>query len=323
MKQVKIGLLGFGNVGRGTYEIFEMNRAHIEKVTGVSPVISKILVNDVNKDRGIKVPEGTLTANPDDILCDPEISIVAEALGGIEPAAGYMKKALESGKHVVTANKAALAANFESLKNLAESKNLFLRYEASVGGAIPVLAAVRAQLQANDFSEVMGIVNGTTNYILTKMTEEGAEYKDALKKAQELGFAEADPTADVEGIDAANKLAILMGTLFGKFVDPAKLPRTGITGVTKKDIEDAAARDEVIKLIAGCKKDEKGAFTYEVAPKALLKTHPLAGVSNEFNAIYITGNAAGEMMFYGRGAGSLPTGSAVAGDIVDILKSIK
>ena len=319
MKEVKIGLLGLGNVGLGTYKIFEMNREHIEKVTGVRPVISKILVNNAGKDRGVKIPAGVLTENPDDVLTDPEISIVAEALGGIEPAAGYMKKALENGKHVVTANKAALAANFESLMKLAESKGLELRYEASVGGAIPVLAAVREQLQANEFTEVMGIVNGTTNYILTKMTEEGAEYADALKKAQDLGFAEADPTADVEGIDAANKLAILMGTLFEKFVDPAALPRTGITGVTKKDIEDAKAKGEVIKLIAGCKKDEKGGYTYSVEPKCLPASHPLAGVSNEFNAIYITGNAAGEMMFYGRGAGSLPTGSAVAGDIVNIL----
>ena len=319
MKTVKIGLLGLGNVGLGTYKIFEMNREHIEKVTGVHPVISKVLVNDVTKDRGIKIPEGVLTSRPEDILEDPEICIVAEALGGIEPAAGYMKKALENGKHVVTANKAALAANFKPLRDLAEAKGLMLRYEASVGGAIPVMAAVRSQLQANDFSEVMGIVNGTTNYILTKMTEEGAEYADALKKAQELGFAEADPTADVEGIDAANKLCILMGTLFDKYVEPAAIPRTGITGVTKKDIDEAKERGEVIKLIAGCKRDAKGDLTFSVEPKCLPAFHPLAGVSNEFNAIYITGNAAGEMMFYGRGAGSLPTGSAVAGDIVDIL----
>lgn len=319
MKQIRIGLLGLGNVGRGTYQILDMNRETIRKRFGVEPVVTKILVNDVNKDRGIKLPAGVLTTQADDIIAHPDIDIVVEVLGGIEPASTYMLKALQAGQHVVTANKAAVAASYEALQSAAKTSGAGFKFEASVGGAIPVLTAIQTQLQANEFTEVMGIVNGTTNYILTKMAVEGLSYEAALSQAQELGFAEADPTADVEGIDVANKLTILMALLFDRYVAPGDIPRTGITGVTKEDLAAAKADGQCIKLIAGAKLED-GTLTYSVQPKRLPLEHPLAGVANEFNAVYVTGNACGELMFYGRGAGPLPTGSAVAGDVLSVIR---
>lgn len=322
MKQIRIGLLGFGNVGQGTYQTLMMNAETIERRLGVKPVVTKILVNDVKKDRGIKLDEGVLTSNAEDILKNPEIDIVVEVLGGVEPASEYMITAMKAGKHVVTANKAAVAANYPNLMKASGENGVSFKFEASVGGAIPVLTAIQTQLQANEFTEVMGIVNGTTNYILTKMTDEGLPYEEVLKKAQELGFAEADPTADVEGIDVANKLSILMALLFDKYVKPEEISRKGITGVTMADIEAAKVRNAKIKLIAKAKLDDRQGLTYSVEPTELPAEHPLAGVSNEFNAVYVTGNASGELMFYGRGAGPLPTGSAVAGDILSIIKEM-
>lgn len=320
MKTVKIGLMGFGNIGTGTYKTLEMNREIIRKNTGMDFAITRILEKDTERERGVQVTRDQFTQNPEDIFKDPEISIVIELLGGIEPATSFMLEAMKNGKHVVTANKAAVAANYDLLMDTAAEHGVFFKFEASVGGGIPIINALTSVLQANDYMEILGIVNGTTNYILTQMTEFGFEYEDVLKDAQARGFAEADPTADVEGIDVANKLAILMALAFGIRVKPEEIPRVGITGITKKDIQEAAENNEKIKLIAAAKKGKDGSIEYSVKPMRLPADHPLAGVSNEFNAIFVRGNAVDELMFYGKGAGPLPTGSAVMGDVIEIAR---
>ncbi len=319
MKTVKVGLLGLGNVGSGTYKILDENRAIIEKRIGKNIEVVKILQRNPNKKRLVNINDYMTTQNPDDILLDSEIDIVVEAIGGIEPATTFMLTAMKNGKHVVTANKAAVAANYPKLVKTAQENHVAFRFEASVGGAIPALTAITEALAGNKFTEVMGIVNGTTNYILTKMTDLGLDYDDVLKDAQAKGFAEADPTADVEGIDVANKLSILMALAFDKYVAPKDIPTEGISKITMKDIEDAKSKECKIKLIAEAK-FEDGNLSYSVKPTLLPVTHPLSSVSNEFNAVYITGNASGELMFYGKGAGPLPTGSAVVGDIISIAK---
>lgn len=321
MKTVKVGLLGFGNVGTGTYETLAMNSEHINETSGVNIEIVKVLVNDVTKKRSVETPAGVLTSNADDILTNPEIDIVVEVLGGIEPASSYMLKALNNGKHVVTANKAAVAANYAALLDAAKANNVQLKLEACVAGGIPILYPLTTVLMANQFDEVLGILNGTTNYILTQMTEFGLDYADVLKVAQEKGFAEADPTADVEGFDAANKLSILMALAFNKYVHPDEIPTEGISKITKADIDAAKERGCKIKLIASAKKDGDD-LVYSVKPMELPFEHPLASVSNEFNAVFVKGNAVDELMFYGKGAGPLPTGSAVMGDVLMVAKDI-
>ena len=321
MNTVKVGLLGFGNVGTGTYQTLQMNKEHIKETSGVDIEITKILVNDVNKKRTVETPAGVLTSNADDILTNPDIDIVVEVLGGIEPATSYMLKALNNGKHVVTANKAAVAANFAKLNETANKNHLMIKLEACVAGGIPILHPLTTVLMANQFEEILGILNGTTNYILTQMTEFGLDYADVLKKAQELGFAEADPTADVEGIDAANKLSILMALAFNKYVHPDDIPTEGISKITKEDIKKAAANGCKIKLIASAVKNGDD-IEFSVKPMELKNDHPLATVSNEFNAVFVKGNAVDELMFYGKGAGPLPTGSAVMGDVLTVAKFV-
>jgi len=320
-KTVKIGLMGFGNIGVGTYKALDMNRSLIEAKTGIDFEIVKILEKDVDRKRDVDVPREKFTQDPDALFADPDIDIVIELLGGVQPASDFMLKAMNSGKHVVTANKAAVAANYDALRKAAEDNKVLFRYEASVAGGIPILTALSGALLSNEFLEVLGILNGTTNYILTQMTEEGLAYDDVLKTAQEKGFAEADPTADVEGIDVANKLSILISLVFGERVAPEEIPTEGITKITKDDIEKAAAEGKKIKLVASAKK-EAGKLSYSVRPTLLPYAHPLAGVGNEFNAVFVTGNAVDELMFYGKGAGPLPTGSAVMGDVIEIGKAI-
>lgn len=321
MKTIKIGLMGLGNIGTGTYKVLKMNRSQIDAATGACVTIEKILEQDVKRKRDIQVSFDEFTQNPDDIIKNPEIDIVIELLGGIEPATTFMLNAMKNKKHVVTANKAAVAASFDKLHKCAKENNVFFKYEASVGGGIPILSAITTVLQGNKFSEVMGIVNGTTNYILTQMTDNGLAYNDALKEAQEKGFAEADPTADVEGLDVANKLTILMALMFNKYVKPENIPTLGISQITKAQIEAAKANGCKIKLLAMAKHSDKK-FEYCVKPELLKNDHPLAGVNNEFNAIFIRGNAVDELMFYGKGAGPLPTGSAIVGDVIEIAKAI-
>lgn len=321
MKRINIGLLGLGNIGTGTYKTLEMNKAHISNKTGIEFNITKILEIDVERDRGITVQREAFTQNVQDIWDDPEIDIVIELLGGIEPATTFMLDAMNSGKHVVTANKAAVAANYEALAEAAKKNKVMFRFEASVGGGIPILNALTTALLANEYEEIIGILNGTTNYILTKMTEEDLEYDDVLKEAQAKGFAEADPTADVEGHDVANKLSILMSLIFDKRVKPEDIPTTGISKITKQDIADADAKGCVIKLVATASIKD-GEVEYTVQPTLLNKDHPLASVGNEFNAVFVKGNAVDDLMFYGKGAGPLPTGSAVMGDVIEIGRAI-
>ncbi len=321
MKAVKIAILGLGTVGGGTYEILNMNKALIEKRTGRTIEVAKALVRSPEKLAKTGMDPACAVTDADEIFNDSEIDIVVEAIGGIEPATSYMLKAMNAGKHVVTPNKAAVAANYALLKETAEKNGVEFRFEASVGGGIPALTAIQEALSGNEFSEIMGIVNGTTNYILTKMTDLGLDYDDVLKDAQEKGFAEADPTADVEGIDVANKLSILMTLAFDKYVHPDDIPTVGISKITMDDIEKAKADGCKIKLIAHAKKTDSG-IEYSVKPMNIPFDHPLCGVSNEFNAIYVTGNAVGEVMFYGKGAGALPTGSAVVGDVIAVAKTL-
>ena len=322
MSVIKIGLLGLGNIGTGTYKSLEMNRDIIEKELGTKVSIVKILEKDIDRERDINVTREQFVSDPDEIFNDPEIDIVIELLGGVEPAASFMETAMLKGKHVVTANKAAVAANWERLNKAAEIGGVQFRFEASVGGGIPVLTALAGPARANRYTEVLGIVIGTTNYILHMMSEEDMDYDTALADAQAKGFAEADPTADVEGIDAANKLSILMALMFDTYIHPNDIPRTGISGITKEKIAEAKAQDCVIKLIAHATVQENGELTYEVRPTFIKNYHPLAGVLKEFNAVYIKGNLVGKLMFYGPGAGPLPTGSAVMGDVMEIVKTM-
>jgi homoserine dehydrogenase len=232
-----------------------------------------------------------------------------------------MIDAMNAGKHVVTANKAAVAENYELLTETALKNGVKLRFEASVGGGIPLIGAISDHLAANEFSELLGILNGTTNYILTKMSEEGSSYEEALIEAQNLGFAEADPTSDVEGHDVANKLSILMSLVFGKRVKPSEIPTLGISKITQKDIDEAEAEGCVIKLLASAFRAEDNIECF-IQPTFLNKTHPLADVRYEFNALYIKGNASGDLMFYGKGAGPDPTASAVLGDVIAISRNL-
>ena len=321
MKRINIGLLGMGNIGTGTYKTLEMNKAVITKRTGADIVITKILEIDIHRVRDVKVNINQFTQNPDDILLDPNIDIVIELLGGIEPATSFMITAMENGKHVVTANKAALAANYDRFISTAKANKVMFRYEASVGGGIPILTALQGALAANEFTEISGILNGTTNYILTQMAENEMSYEAALRLAQMKGFAESDPTADVSGYDAANKLSVLISMVFGKRVRPENIPTTGIQNVSLHDIESAASENARIKLIANAKLDGDS-LEYSVKPTLVQISHPLALVNYEFNAVFVKGNLVGELMFYGRGAGPLPTGSAVMGDVIEISKAI-
>ncbi|MGN0361947.1 MAG: homoserine dehydrogenase [Bilifractor sp.] len=319
MEKIKVGMLGIGNIGKGTYQALYMNQKKIADTTGLDIEIVKILNRHPEKDRGIDIPKEKYTKDVDEILNDPEISIVIELIGGIEPATTYMARALENGKSVVTANKAAIAANGRMLAELAQKHHVLLRFEAAVAGGIPILTSLTTALLSNEFSSVHGILNGTTNYILTQMEENGKNYSEVLKEAQAKGFAEADPTADVEGIDAANKLSILISLIFGLGVGPEQIPTQGITQIGAEDIAFAKDFGYRIKLLASAR-EEDGEVAASVEPALIPESHPLANVRNEFNAVFITGNAVDNLMFYGRGAGPLPTGSAVMGDVIGVAR---
>lgn len=320
-KRIKAGMLGIGNIGKGTYMALEMNHAKIEVTTGLDIEIVKILNRDPDKDRGIDIPKSKYTTDVREILEDPEIDIVIELIGGIEPATTYMAEAIKHGKSVVTANKAAIAANGKYLSELAQEHHVLLRFEAAVAGGIPILNSLTTALLSNKFTAVHGILNGTTNYILTQMGDRGADYAEVLAEAQRKGFAEADPTADVEGIDAANKLSILLSLVFGIGVGPEEIPTHGITSVGKEDIAFAKAAGYKIKLLASAQ-EKDGKVSANVEPAMVSGHHPLASVDNEFNAVFVTGNAVDDLMFYGRGAGPLPTGSAVLGDVIGVARKL-
>ncbi|MBC2581459.1 homoserine dehydrogenase [Clostridium sp. DJ247] len=320
MEKVKIALLGLGNVGKGVWNILNANKEAIMKRAGYDIEIAKILVRDINKNRSVDVPEELLTTNADEIFEDDSIKIVVEVIGGLEPAKEYILNAISKKKHVVTANKLLIATNGQQIFKEAENKGVIVNFEASVAGGIPVIHGINESLTANKIEEVIGIINGTTNYILTKMTLEGMSFEAALKEAQEKGYAEADPTSDVEGYDAVYKLAILTTLAFETEVDVSNIYREGITKIQSVDIQYAKELGYVIKLLA-IVKEVDGKLELRVHPTMIPAIHPLANVNDSFNAIFIKGNAVGDLMLYGRGAGELPTGSAVVGDIISVLRN--
>ncbi|MEW9095009.1 MAG: homoserine dehydrogenase [Clostridiaceae bacterium] len=320
MKKVNIGLLGFGNVGRGVWKIVEENRNELKKRSGYEVNISKILVKDIDKQREVNVPKRILTTDFNEILEDDSIDIVVEVIGGIEPSVDYMIRSMKKKKHVVTANKMAVATKGSTLLRTSREEGVMLFYEGSVGGGIPIINGLNENLVANKIEEVIGIINGTTNYILSKMTREKINFEEALKEAQEKGYAEADPTSDVEAFDPMYKLCILSSLAFDNVVNVNYIHREGITNIKPIDIEYARELDYVIKLL-GIAKDVDGELELRVHPTMVPANHPLANVNDSFNAVLIKGNAVGELMLYGRGAGELPTGSAVVGDIISILRN--
>lgn len=319
MKKVEIALLGLGNVGKGVWNILKENKDEIRKRSGYDIEITKILVRDKSKDRGIEVPEELITTDFNDIINDESIKIVVEVMGGIEPAKDYILQAMNNKKHVVTANKMLLATSGDELGEEADKKGVMLYYEASVAGGIPIIQTINESLTANKIEQVYGILNGTTNYILSNMDNIGMDFSDALKEAQEKGYAEADPTSDVESFDAAYKLAIIASLAFGTKVNIDDVYREGITKITSTDIKYAKEFGYVIKLL-GIVKEIEGKLELRVHPTLISRKHPLANVNDAFNAIFIRGNAVGELMLYGRGAGELPTGSAVVADIISIVR---
>lgn len=313
MEKIVVGFLGCGNIGSGVYRLLTTYGGQIEKNEGVAFEIRKILVRSLGKKRDI--PAQLLTDRAQDVLDDPQIDVVMEFMGGEEPASSYMIAALKNGKTVVTANKMALASHWQQIVTAAREYGAGLYYEASVCGAIPIIRAMNDSLQANRITSVMGIINGTTNYILTRMSREGAAYADVLADAQRLGLAEPDPTADVEGYDAAYKLSILSTLAFHRHVPVDRVYREGITGVTPLDVQCGKEFGLTLKLLAVAK-EEDGRIQARVHPTFVPDSHPLAGVSDAFNAVYVNGHACGEMMFYGRGAGDMPTASALVSDLI-------
>ncbi|RMD04313.1 homoserine dehydrogenase [Clostridium autoethanogenum] len=320
MKKVRIALMGLGNVGAGVWTILNSNKKEIMKRSGYEVEVAKILVRDKDKQRDVEVPDEIVTTDFNDILEDDSIKIVVEVMGGINPAREYMLKCMDRKKQIVTANKMLLATGGDELFEKADSKGVMFNYEASVAGGIPIINGIDESLTANKIEELYGIVNGTTNYILTKMQLEKLDFDVALKQAQDMGYAEADPTSDIEGFDAQYKLAILSSLAFGTKINVDNVYREGITKIKSIDIRYAKKFNMVIKLLAIAKENE-GKLELKVHPTMIPESHPLANVYDSFNAIFIKGNAVGDLMFYGRGAGSLPTGSAVVSDIIAILRS--
>ncbi|MCY0875799.1 MAG: homoserine dehydrogenase [Firmicutes bacterium] len=319
---VLIGLLGCGTVGSGVIDLLAKRADRIEELTGLRPQITRILVRDVHKPRDVNVPPSQLTTQATDILEDPNISVVIETIGGIEPARSFVLAALRAGKHVITANKDMIAEYGEEILAAAEKAQVDILFEAAVGGAIPLIRPLKESLTANVITELNGILNGTTNYILSKMTSTGAEFADVLQEAQDLGYAERDPSSDIDGLDAARKLAILATIAFQTTVSLDDIQITGIRSITAADVRYANELGAVIKLLAtGC--DEGGDVRLQVGPALVEKSHPLARVDDAFNALFIHGDAAGDLMFFGRGAGSLPTASAIVGDVIEVLRNIR
>lgn len=314
---IKIGLLGCGTVGSGVVLLLQENRAAIKAKTGSEVVLSKVLERDRQKCRQLGIADNMIVDSIDEIINDESIDIVVELIGGIEPALSFITAAMEKGKHVVTANKDLIAEHGEEVFTAAARNGVDFYFEASVGGGIPIIYPLKQSLAGNKIQEVIGILNGTTNYILTKMSQEGRDFEEVLREAQQLGYAESDPTADIGGLDAARKIAILSSIAFNSRVTLADVYVEGITSITAKDILYALELGFVIKLLAIAKETE-GKIQARVHPAFLPAGHPLASVNGVFNAVFVRGNAVGEVMHFGRGAGQMPTASAVVGDIIEI-----
>ncbi|MDY6796703.1 MAG: homoserine dehydrogenase [Actinomycetota bacterium] len=321
MRKVCLGQIGCGTVGSGVLRILRDNRELIGRRTGCDIVIKRIAVGDLDDPRHVEVPDEMLTTDVREIFDDPEVEILVEVMGGIESARAFILQAIEAGKHVVCANKELMSTHGGEILSAAEKNAVNVAYEASVGGGIPILLPLKQSLAGNKIDQILGIVNGTTNYVLTRMTEEGISFSQAISKAQSLGYAEADPGNDVEGRDAAAKLAILASMAFNSRVTLEDVYAEGITGITSDDISFARDLGYVIKLLAVAK-DEPDGISVRVHPTMIPAGHPLASVKDENNAIFVSGDAVGELMFYGKGAGSMPAASAVVGDIISIARNI-
>lgn len=313
---INVAVLGYGVVGSGVVEIIKKNYLSISKRAGKEIVVKRIL--DI-RDFPDSPNKDIITKNVDDIFNDSDIKVIVETIGGITVAYEFTKRALRQGIHVISSNKELVATHGPELLKLARENSVNYLFEASVGGGIPIIRPLNRCLAANEINSIFGILNGTTNYILTQMKKEGKEFDVALKEAQEKGYAEADPTADVEGHDACRKIAILSSIAYGQFVDYKKVYTEGITKITPIDIKYAESMNSTIKLI-GMSERINGMIATKVSPVIVESTHPLAGVEDVFNAILLTGDAIGEAMFYGRGAGKLPTASAVVADVIEVVK---
>ncbi len=317
---VKLGLLGLGTIGCGVVELLRQNGDKIGANAEVELVLSRVLERDLARAEIAGLDAAMLTDDPDQLLADPEIDVIIEVIGGLESSRKFITKALENGKYVVTANKDLMATHGFELFEIARKKKRNIFYEASVGGGIPLIRPLKYSLVADQVRRIVGIVNGTTNYIFTRMTNDDMNLQEALLEAQKLGFAEADPTNDIEGLDAVYKLAVMAGLSFGKSIAPDRIYVQGITNVTHEDIAYARELGYVIKLLAIGEKMPDG-LALRVHPTLVPFHHPLASVHNEFNAIFIEGDAVGDLMFYGKGAGAMPTATAVLADVVEAARA--
>jgi homoserine dehydrogenase len=320
-ESVKVGIIGFGIVGCGTYRALTLNAQSIASRAGAPIEVTRIADVDWSRQRDMMPPEEIRTTDAMALVDDPNVDVVVETIGGINPALKFISAAIENGKSVVTSNKELIAKHGHELLAAAEAKGVDLQFEGSVGGVIPVIRTLKESLEADRIYEIIGIVNGTSNYILTRMTQEGMDFAEALSAAQALGYAEADPTNDVEGIDAKYKIAILSASGFGLHVNLDDIHTEGITKISAADIANAERMGYVIKLLAIARRDGDNRIEARVHPALLRKTHPLANVSGSFNAIFLRGEGCDEIMLYGRGAGANPTGVAVAGDVLDCARN--
>lgn len=315
MKKVGVAILGLGVVGGGTYKILTQHREFYQKTQDVDIVVESVLERNRERAVALGVPEEKIASNIAEVVCNPDVNIVVEVIGGIGAAREFVLAALNAGKTVVTSNKELFCKYSHELERAAKRQNAGLYYEASCVGGVPIIRTLIDGLQANRITSMMGIINGTTNYILTKMSNEGASYEEVLKEAQKLGYAEADPTADVEGFDAAYKLSILSSLAFHTKVPFSKVFREGISNISQEDIAHGKELGYVLKLLAVGKQSEAG-IEVRVHPTFVKRDHPLASVNDSFNAVYLTGDAVDDVMLYGRGAGEMPTGSAIVSDII-------
>ncbi|WP_449537435.1 homoserine dehydrogenase [Ferdinandcohnia sp. Marseille-Q9671] len=322
MKSISVGLLGLGTVGCGVVTILKNHQDKLMHQVGCPIEIKKILVQDINKNRAVEIDPSLLTTNATEVIEDPEIDVVIEVMGGVEDTRQLVVQSLRNKKHVVTANKDLMALYGPELHRVASENGCDLFYEASVAGGIPILRGLVDGLASDRIIKMMGIVNGTTNFILTKMSKNGSAYEEVLKEAQDLGYAEADPTADVEGLDAARKMAILATLGYSMNINLQDVRVQGISSVSSEDIDYSKRLGYTLKLIGTAHRaGEK--VEVSVQPTLLPDSHPLAGVNNEYNAVYVYGEAVGETMFYGPGAGSLPTATAIVSDLVGVMKNMR
>lgn len=322
MKKVNIGLIGFGNIGSGVVKILRDKRALLSEKTGLDINIKKICDQDITSKRNVSVDKGILTRNAKEIIDDPQIDILVELIGGIHPAKEFISEALKKGKNIVTANKALLALHGQELFSEATDKGKNIYFEASVGAGIPIIKSLREGLVANKFNSILGILNGTSNYILSSMSKNGKTFNEALKEAKEKGFAEKDPTLDIEGMDSAHKLILLTYLAFGKLVNIKDVFVEGISHISLADVNYAKELGFEIKLLAIAQREGES-LEVRVHPTLVPEDHLLASVDSMFNAIYVEGDLAGDLLFYGPGAGQLSAASAVVSDIIDLTQDIK